>query len=76
METANIMEYLRCGMKGGLTNTVFLVPMELFTRRTHTLVTARCVNAAVFTAAIINAALVNICHTVCVSDCDFSYLKE
>lgn len=34
--------------------------MELFARRTHTLVTARCVNAAVFTAPIINAALVNI----------------
>lgn len=41
-------------------NTVFLVPVELLSRRTHTLVTARCVHTAVFTASVIDAALVNI----------------
>lgn len=46
-----------------LTNTVFLVPVELLSRRTHTLITALCVHAAILTASVINAALINICNT-------------
>lgn len=63
-------------MKRRLTDTVFLVPVELLSRRTHTLVTARCVHTAIFTAPIIDAALVNICYaqmSVCPSKCGFFF---
>lgn len=48
------------GPEPELTDAVFLVPVELLSRRTHTLVAALRVHAAVLTAAVVDATLIDV----------------
>lgn len=43
-----------------LTDAIFLVPVELLPRRTHTLIAALGVNTAMLTAPVADAALINV----------------